>query len=142
VGEPSKPVKRAAKRQAKSISKDDPAIKLVKSRKTASKSKTTKAAPKKGRKPLTEKQKEAKAASKEREHVKELRDLALKPPRSGRTMSAFQAYLKENTQGKKTNSIAEVMKQLAQEWKTVSPAQHEVSLLNKAMFVIYPTARC
>ena len=140
VGEPSKPVKRAAKRQAKSTTKDDPATKLVKSRKTASKSKTTKttkAAPKKARKLLTEKQKETRAANKEKAHVKELRVQALKPPRTGRTMSAFQAYVKENAQGKK-DRMADLMKQLAQEWKNVTPAQQEVRLVNETTFILCP----
>lgn len=130
VGEPSKPVKRAAKRQARAVSKDDPASKLVKSRKTAkSRSKKSPAAPKKkAKKVLTEKQKEAKEARKEKEKIKELRALALDPPKSGGSLGAYQMFVRETVQGRKGASAAVAVKDASHEWKSVTPAQQEVHI--------------
>ena len=147
VGEPSRPVKRAAKRQAKDTSGTDPATKLVKARKTAAKSTTKKAAPKKTRakKPLTETQKAAQAAAqekatlrkdkakakraeeKEKAKTKELRELALSPPTLGRTRTAWAMFLQEKTAGLKEKGGASLMsKQASEEWKSITPAQREV----------------
>lgn len=127
VGEPSRPVKRAVKRDARSADGGE-AKKRVQARKASAKAK--KKAPKKPvKKVLTPEQqakKEAKAASTK---VKELKKTALKPPTTGQRVTAYNVFIGEHTRGRKASagqSAPEALKEANAEWKTLSPADIEV----------------
>lgn len=128
VGEPSRPVKRAVKRDARSADGGE-AKKRVQARKASAKAKK-KAAPKKPvKKVLTPEQqakKEAKAASTK---IKELKKTALKPPTTGQRVTAYNVFIGEHTRGRKVGagqSAPEALKEANGEWKTLSPADIEV----------------
>jgi len=143
VGEPSRPVKRAAKRQAKSTVETTAADKQVKAKKAkatekAKKPKTAAAKkPKSVRKKAepTEEQKAAKAQRVARANLADLKKAALNPP-PRRNGSAYNVYFKEKLKGvdvkgaegaDSREKFLNVTKPVIAAWKNVSPAELEVS---------------
>jgi hypothetical protein len=133
VGEPSKPVKRAVKRTAKAPSDGtDAASKQVKAKEktAAAKKKKAKAAPKRTRKELTDAQKEARSLKLEKNKIAALKKTALHPPHTGKG-SAWTAFVAEKRKGSKVGpgqqtKMADIMRPLAAEFKSLSPAELEV----------------
>lgn len=137
VGEPSKPVKRAAKKTAKAT--NDTATKQVKAKKKTAATKKAKAKPKpkkRTRKELTEEQKAAASVRLAKAKITDLKKAALKPP-SVRAVSAYNAYCKEKLTGvdgdnmrgpNRTQSMRDVMRPVVEGWKSLSPAELEVCL--------------
>jgi hypothetical protein len=77
---------------------------------------------------LTERQKRLRVEAKERAKIKELRELALKPPPRGTHRSAYQMFVQERGAGRKGQQVGALAKEWSQEWKSVTPAQQEVRL--------------
>jgi hypothetical protein len=137
VGEPSRPVKRAVKRAAKSTTSDDPASKQVKAKKktAAAKKKPTKqAAPAKPkRKLLTPEQKEARVARREKDDVKNLKKAALSPP-GQKTATAWIMFIKDKLkgvaasgeEGSNQERLRQRIRPVAEQWKALSAAELEV----------------
>ncbi len=137
VGEPSRPIKRAVKRAAKTPSTDDAASKKTAAKKKTAAAKKKKAAPAKERRaPLTPEQKQAKLAAKkartEKERIKELKKIALDPPKHS-PLTAFNVYtaekLKENSRegsDKQPAEYRETFKAVTRSWADRTPADIEV----------------
>ncbi len=144
VGEPSRPVKRAVKRTAKATD-GGPAKRQVKAKKdvAAAKKKTAKAAAppaskkKRAPKAVTEEQKAAAKAKIAKAKDADLKKATLKPP-SNRAISAYNAFMAEKRKGAPagemqgpdvSQKMSAMMKELAAEWKSLSPAELEVRLI-------------
>ncbi|KAF2833063.1 hypothetical protein CC86DRAFT_399713 [Ophiobolus disseminans] len=87
-----------------------------------------KAAPKKPvRKVLTAEQKEKAKAKQDKAKLSELRRTALREPVSHHALTAYVAYIGENTRGKGELPAAKSQKlvESSQKWKTLTPAEHE-----------------
>lgn len=148
VGEPSRPVKRAVKRAAKSP-KEDAATEKTKARKeTAQKKKTAaKKSPKK--KTLSEeekakkaerlvKQKANKAKKVEQANIDELKRIALDAPKFPHPPSTYALYLKDKLKGAlmqtsdpeaRNQSFGEQSRRISEEYRNITPAEKEVSPL-------------
>lgn len=138
VGEPSRPVKRAVKRAApKATSPESPAKQKNEAKKkeaAAKKPAVKKPAPAKKsvKKPVTEEQKAAKAATLAKAKITDLKKAALQPPKIPAN-SAYNAFVCEKGSGiKGTNKDAllqtfgEHSKATAAQWKQLSSAEIEV----------------
>lgn len=143
MGEPSKPVKRAVKRAAKSTSTDDPATKKVAQKKkdaAAKKPKAKAAAPKKQareKKDLTEEQKAAKDAKLARAKLNDLKKAALTPP-SAVNKSAYHVFFSEKQKGhslasEEGSDVKTKLKNrtaaITAEWRSLTAAELEVRSL-------------
>lgn len=121
VGEPSKPVKRAVKRSAKSASSpDSPAKEKV----TAKKKAAEKKKPKPKARQLTPEQK---AVQKSKAQISELKKAALSPP-SRTKMSAYLMFMKENLKDTDESkaSMKDRFKTVVPQFKNLSSAELEV----------------
>ena len=126
VGEPSKPVKRAVKRSAKSASSaDSPAKrKNLEAKKAAAKKK-------KEKKPVARKSRltpEQQAVKKSKAEIKDLKKAALSPPPNA-TIIAWNVFIKDNlttTSGSDENKLAVQVRDLSHRYKNMSAAELEV----------------
>ena len=146
VGEPSRPVKRAVKRAAKSPKEDAATQKVKARRETAQKKKKAAAKPKK--KTLTEEQKarqaELKAKRKaktakdvQKANITELKKLALDPPVVNK-YSAYILFIKDRLSGGGemkglkhadiNQAFKDRTKRITEEWRNLTPAELEVRL--------------
>lgn len=155
VGEPSRPVKRAVKQAAKSPKEDAATQKVKENKKTVQqkkKKKTTKSAAKPKKKTLTEdekakqaerlaKRKATKMKAVEAANVRELKKIALTPPHVGHH-TVYSMWLKDKVNGEKMRTsdfgersriFAEMQKQASAEFKQFTPAQLEVSALQRTL---------
>lgn len=148
VGEPSRPVKRATKRAARSTGTGEAGRQVrakktsgtstaSRTRKTSAKKKSTakKSTTRRARKPLTDEQKAVKAGRIERAKITELKKVALSPPKKGRRVNAHTMLLREKTKGQtlpgsstdRKRAFADRSKEVSREYKNLTPAEHEVS---------------
>ena len=140
VGEPSRTVKRAVKRAAASIGSGDSTaeLKLKAKKKTAAAKKTT---PKKKtpKKEPTEKQQAAKRVRDERATIKTWKTMALEPPKN-HAQNAYMVYfaerskqtssehsIKGQSQAGARSEMANRMRDISGEWKSLTSADVEVS---------------
>lgn len=138
VGEPSRPVKRAVKRDAAKAtsSAESPAKQTTDARKKAAAKKTP---VKKPKKELTEEQKAVKAAKAAKLKETELKKAALQPPKNAKT-SAWTMFVAEKASAMKSRVegvrdvkqirqiVGDYMKDVVQQWKNCTPAEVEVCL--------------
>ncbi|KAK3700953.1 hypothetical protein LTR37_015659 [Vermiconidia calcicola] len=133
VGEPSRPVKRAAKSNAsKTKSTEDPATKQVKEKKSTAAKK--KPAPKRqAKKELTDEQKAAKDAKIAKAKITDLKKAALSPP-SNRGPNAWNEFFAERMKSvnakemqgpDRRQKMSQVLQPIVAEWKSLSPADLE-----------------
>lgn len=141
VGEPSRPVKRATKRAARSSSTGEAGRQVREKKKGTSTRKTTakKATGKKTtskkrvRKPLTDEQKAVREARISRAKITELKKQALSPPKEGSHITAHGMLVREKTKGMKlsgsnrTEAFGQVAKDASRDYKQLTPAELEVS---------------
>jgi hypothetical protein len=126
VGEPSRTVKRAAKKPP--APSKDKAAKQTKAKKkvAAAKKAKAKARPKKRtRKELTEEQQAAASARLAKAKIADLKKAALNPPKA-RTVTAYMMFTKEKYSSSRDTSFADSVRSVAQEYKALSPAELEV----------------
>lgn len=138
-GSPDTAVKKVAEPRAKASPKPKatkkpkvkkPKVKKPKARKPAAKKPAAKKpkvkpAPKrKVKKPLTEEQKSAAAAKAKKEHIKELKNTALKPPK-GLVTTAYQLVLAEHVRAGAPD-ISTNSKIAAEKYKNLTPEEREV----------------
>lgn len=146
VGEPSKPVKRAAKRTTTGTTTGTTKTK-VKAAAKKPKKKAAKKPVKKAKKPLTEAQLAKKKVNEERALVKELKVQALVPPPRPRRIGPHEVYQKEwhskhtFDKGDKTAQAALVESTAARirDWKALSPAELEVSYVRSHEAILLTT---
>lgn len=141
VGEPSKTIKRSVKKTASKTPKDgdSAAVKQVKEKKAsaAKKKKNAVAKPKKkAPKKLTEQQVAAKKAKTQKDKIKALKAVALKPPRGARTKSAWMTFFSENMRNAGLGGagpemqarVRDHVKGLGEAYRALTPAEREVSI--------------
>ena len=143
VGEPSRPVKRATKRAARSSDTGEAGRQVrekkqqgTTTRKTTAKKSAAKkkAAPKKPvKKPLTDRQKAVQTARVSRAKITELKKQALSPPKKGAHVTARLMLLREkakSTRGSGSNhqaAFGQASREASQEFKQLTSAELEVS---------------
>ncbi|KAK3720326.1 hypothetical protein LTR37_003737 [Vermiconidia calcicola] len=133
VGEPSRPVKRAAKSNAsKTKSTEDPATKQVREKKSAAAKK--KPPPKRQtKKELTDEQKAAKDAKIAKAKITDLKKAALSPPpnRGPNAWNEFFAERMKTVNAKemqgpdRRQKLSQVLQPIVAEWKSLPPADLE-----------------
>lgn len=136
VGEPSRPVKRAVKRAAKSPSTGEAGEQLAEKKKAARAKKPTgttkkKAAPK-AKKPAPPKKRvkrELTEEEKTKAEIKVLKKTALSPPPSGTRYTARTAFIAEETAntGEAREGQMVIFKNATARWNQLTPAELEVS---------------
>ena len=139
VGEPSRPVKRAVKRAAKSPSTGEAGEQLAEKKKAARAKKTAgttkkKTAPK-AKKPAPPKKRVKKPLTEEEKttaEIKALKKTALSPPPSGTKYSARNAFIAEATSKTGENSEGQkaIFKSASARWYQLTPAELEVSQIS------------
>ena len=126
VGEPSKPVKRSAKRQATAPKTTGEAKKHIQAKKKAAAAKKPVKRPSK-KKELTPAQKEVAKAKVTRAKTADLKKAALSPPKRNGG-NAYTVFVKERLRGQSgtPDSAREGVRSAAREWKSTTPAEREV----------------
>ena len=128
VGEPSSTVKRNVKRAAKDATPDDAATKKLRANKKTAASKEGN----KIKKSVSPKQiaKEKARLHKEkarlhREKIEELKKQALSPPSPGIRLTPYIVFFAQKMKGRRV--LGSNVRECAQEWRSLSPAEREVS---------------
>ena len=103
-----------------------------KSKKPKKKAVKTKAKPKRKPRVLTDKQKQAKETKAKRERIRLLKEKALSPPSPG-CKTAWLVFHSEHSKGQKGSNATGISKEVAAEFKQITPEQREVRSINQLL---------